>query len=284
MSANVAGKLALQSNAKCMNVVSLHDKKQIETFLRQDTHLHIYSIGDLDDFFWKYTSWHGLESGGELKAVILLYIGSSLPTVLALSQDIYHINKLLSSVFPFLPRRFYAHLSPGLEEVMAKYFTLKSHGKHYKMALKNKSAVYSLDTAKVGSLSVKDIDQILALYKTSYPDNWFNERMLLTGQYFGVKEENELVSIAGVHVFSPEYRVAALGNITTHPNHRGKGYGKATVAMLCKSLCSEVDHIGLNVKADNHPAISLYEKLGFEIICTYNEYIAEAKSFRNNGV
>lgn len=268
----------MQSNVSDMSVISLHDKSRIEAFLRQNIYLNIYSIGDLDDFFWKHTFYYGLEIDGKIKAIVLLYIGSSLPTFLAIVQDICYMKELLSSVVTVLPKRFYTHLTPSLEEVMAKYFTLKSHGKHYKMALKNKSAVYSLDTAKVESLSVKDIDQILALYKTSYPDNWFNERTLLTGQYFGVKEENELVSIAGVHVFSPEYRVAALGNITTHPNHRGKGYGKATVAMLCKSLCSEVDHIGLNVKDDNNAAIALYEKLGFETVCTCNEYMAEAKN------
>ena len=255
----------------------MHDKSRIEAFLRQNIYLHIYSIGDLDDFFWNHTSWYGLEQDGEIKALILFYIGSSVPTILALTQDICYMKELLSSVVPFLPKRFYAHVTPGLEEVLAKYFILKSHGKHYKMALKNKSAVDNVDIAKVESLSVKDIDQILELYKVSYPNNWFNEQMLLTDQYFGVKKENELVSIAGVHVFSPEYHVAALGNITTHPNHRGKGYGKATVAKLCKSLCGKVDHISLNVKSDNNAAISLYEQLGFETVCTYNEYMVEAK-------
>lgn len=277
ISANVAGRLVLQSNTKCMNVISLHDKNRIEAFLRQNIYLHIYSIGDLDDFFWKHTFWYGMGKDGEIKAIVLLYIGGDIPTILALDHDICRMKELLTSIVPFLPKRFYAHISPGLEKIMAKHFTLKSHGKHYKMALTNKSASDSIETAQVEPLSINNIDQISELYKVSYPDNWFNEKTLLTGQYFGVKEENELVSIAGVHVFSKEYRVAALGNITTHPNHRGKGYGKATVAMLCKSLCSEVDHIGLNVKSDNNTAISIYKKLGFETVCTYNEYMAEAK-------
>ena len=259
------------------NLISLHDKNLIEAFLRQNIYLHIYSIGDLDDFFWKHTFWYALEKNGAIKAIILLYIGSNLPTILALAHDIGYMKELLSSVVPFLPKIFYAHLTPGLEDMLAKYFILKSHGGHYKMALKNKSAVDNVDTTNVDSLSVNDINQILEIYKISYPDNWFNERMLLTGQYFGAKEKNKLISIAGVHVFSQEYSVAALGNITTHPNHRGKGYGKATVAKLCKSLCGKIDHIGLNVKADNNAAIALYEKLGFETICTYNEYMVEAK-------
>ena len=74
---------------------------------------------------------------------------------------------------------------------------------------------------------------------------------------------------------SPRYRVAALGNIATHPKYRGKGYGTAVTAKLCGSLLREVDHIGLNVKADNKSAIRCYEKLGFEVVCSYGEYEVE---------
>ena len=33
-----------------------------------------------------------------------------------------------------------------------------------------------------------------------------------------------------------------------------------------------VEHVGLNVKADNRPAIACYQKLGFEIVGAYEEY------------
>ncbi len=35
-----------------MKTVCLHAKDQIEAFLRRHTFLRLYSIGDLDDFFW----------------------------------------------------------------------------------------------------------------------------------------------------------------------------------------------------------------------------------------
>ena len=112
---------------------------------------------------------------------------------------------------------------------------------------------------------------MLGLYKEGYPGNWFNARMLQTKQYFGLRIENRLVSIAGIHVYSEKYKVAALGNIVTHPDYRGNGFGKAVTAGLCQSLSEHVDNIGLNVKADNAAAIALYEKLGFEIVGTYYE-------------
>ena len=44
-----------------MNVIRLHDRATLEAFLRRDAALHLYSLGDLDDFFWPFTTWHGLE-------------------------------------------------------------------------------------------------------------------------------------------------------------------------------------------------------------------------------
>ena len=64
-----------------------------------------------------------------------------------------------------------------------------------------------------------------------------------------------------------------MGNIVTHPDYRGRGFGTVVTVGLCRSLAGLVDNIGLNVKADNIPAIKLYEKLGFEIVGTYYELI-----------
>lgn len=73
-----------------MNAICLCDKSRIEAFLRKNVYLHIYSIGDLDDFFWPDTAWYGWEQGSEIQAVALLYTASEDPTLLALSdrQDV----------------------------------------------------------------------------------------------------------------------------------------------------------------------------------------------------
>ena len=62
-------------------------KKVIESYLRKDVDLHIYSIGDLDDFFWPYTIWYGLESHGDIDAVVLIYVGLPIPSLLAFSNE-----------------------------------------------------------------------------------------------------------------------------------------------------------------------------------------------------
>jgi predicted GNAT family acetyltransferase len=102
--------------------------------------------------------------------------------------------------------------------------------------------------------------------------------MLETGQYYGLWVRGELVSAAGVQVYSPKYRVAALGNIATHPAQRGRGYASLVTARLCQSLLETVTHIGLNVHRDNQAALACYRKLGFETVGKYDEWMVERRT------
>jgi len=256
-----------------MSVIRLHDKNQIEAFLRKNVYLHIYGIGDLDDFFWPDTTWYGWEEKGEIQAIVLLYTASDNPTMLALSEQQDVMLELVQSIFHVFPERFYAHMSPEVAGVVERQYKTESHGKHYKMGLMNKASLREIDCSNVIRLTENDLEDMLGLYKEGYPGNWFNPKILRARQYFGMRLKNRLVSIAGVHVYSEKYKVAALGNIVTHPDYRGRGFAKAVTAALCQSLLERVDDIGLNVKAENAAAVTMYRKLGFEIAATYYELV-----------
>jgi len=261
-----------------MRPICLHDKTSIESFLRKNTDLHIYSIGDLDDFFWPYTTWYALPADKEPEAIALLYTGQELPTLLALSEQPIIMARLLELIVHLLPLRFYAHLSPGLEGVFQGTHSVDPHGTHYKMALRQPAQVGNLQHCDVIRLGGSDLGDLCRLYQESYPGNWFESRMLETNQYFGIRTDGQLVSAAGVHVYSERYRVAALGNIATHPAYRRRGYGRAITTHLCRSLLEKVDHIGLNVKADNEAAVCCYQKAGFKVKASYGEFVIERKS------
>lgn len=256
----------------------LHDKKQIEDFLRKDTPLFIYHIGDLDDFYWNYTSWIALKKNA-IKAILLIYTAVNPPVLLALTPEhsIGSLKKLVSSSIHLLPSKFYSHLTPGLEDELLPYYNLEQHGLYQKMVLTDKSKLDLYKNHAVFSLKTDDIDEIQSLYKEAYSDNSFDPRMLETGMYSGIRENDKLVSIAGVHVYSEEYRVAALGNITTHTKFRNKGYGKIVTAHLCRSLANKTDTIGLNVSQSNSAAVKCYEDLGFRFNAPYKEYMIERK-------
>lgn len=258
-----------------MTAIILHDKRTIETYLRRNPALHVYELGDLDDFFWPRTIWYGWQKGDHLQALALLYTGGDLPVLLAMaSPPATALAELLAQATPLLPPRFYAHLSPHARDALTPHYTLEPHGPHLKMALKNPDRLAGVDTSAVERLAPAAVDELRAFYAHSYPGNWFDPRMLETGQYFGIRDNNgALLSVAGVHVYSAEQRVAALGNITTLPSARGRSLATTATAALCRSLLQTVDLIGLNVRADNAAAIACYRRLGFDIVAEYEEHL-----------
>lgn len=260
-----------------MNVRRLDDRTQIEAFLRLSPEMHIYSIGDLDDFFWPYTTWYGWEEGGELKDIAMIYVSRTLPTLVGLSRQPGIMQKLLREIMPLLPESFYAHLSPGIERVFSRTHVLESQGPHYKMTLRDTSRVWEIDCSGAIQLTPDDSADLTRLYQESYPGNWFDLRALETGQYFGLRQDGRIVSVAGVHVYSERYAVAALGNIVTHPAYRRRGYARQVTARLCQSVLRKVEYVGLNVKADNEAAVACYTGLGFGIVAPYGEFTFTAR-------
>lgn len=92
--------------------------------------------------------------------------------------------------------------------------------------------------------------------------------------YHGVYHNKILVSIAGVYARLPE--VWVLGDVYTHPNFRGRGYGKAVVSAITKKALMCGANIILYVEKSNNIAIDLYRKLGYYKIGAFKTYYFES--------
>jgi ribosomal protein S18 acetylase RimI-like enzyme len=245
----------------------------------------VYELGDLDPFFWPRTRWWGLEDDGELRAIALLYDGGDPPTLLALGRNDHGATaRLLTAVRDALPARVYAHLSPDLVEALAPRFAAVHHGRHLKMTLADPTGAIDVDTTGVRALGSADLSALGDLYTRAYPGNWFDARMLATGRYFGIADADTLVCVAGVHVYSPHHRVAALGNVTTDARMRGRGLARRATAHLCRALRADgITTIGLNVLADNAAAIRCYTRLGFTVDAEYDEVMLTDTALNHSG-
>jgi ribosomal protein S18 acetylase RimI-like enzyme len=256
-----------------MRAVFLHDRDRIAAFLRRDPARNVYMIGDLDDFFWPYTQWYGLEDGGELREVALLYAGTELPVLLALGEEPAAMRELVRRVLHLLPARLYSHLGPDVLAAFDGAYDAEPHGEHAKMALADPGRLDPVVALEAVRLSPADLAEVQEFYGAAYPDGWFDPRMLETGQYFGVRRDGTLASVAGVHVYSPAYGAAAIGNVATRPELRGHGLATVATGALCRSLLERTPHVGLNVRADNASALACYRRLGFETVASYDEYM-----------
>jgi GNAT superfamily N-acetyltransferase len=260
-------------------LVTLHAKADIEAFARKNTFLHLYEIGDLDDFYWPHTVWYGWCKGEQLQQLALVYTALSTPVLLSYGDPPRAgMRDFLRALLPLLPRQLFAHLYPGAADVMAEQYQAEFRGLHWKMGLADTSAIHKIYTEGVVPLSTADLPALQCLYAEAYPENVFDRQMLNTGQYYGIREGSTLVSIAGLHAFSPAYKVAAIGNVATHPNFRRQGFSTKVCAALCQRLLREVTHIGLNVRADNAAAISVYRRLGFKKVAEFGAYSLAPRS------
>jgi ribosomal protein S18 acetylase RimI-like enzyme len=250
----------------------LTDREELAARLTRDADVHLYELGDLDPFFFPACRYWAHPSE---PVTVLLYEGADTPTLLALEREpSAALAELVLCLADRLPGEVYAHLAVGLAGELTGRFRVERHGVHDKMALARDAAV-GLDARGCRRLGPADRPQVEAFYRVAYPGSWFVPRMLETGAYVGIRESDDpaapWVAVAGVHVVSAACGVAALGNVATSPEHRGKGLARRACAGVLRALDPRVARVGLNVAADNAAAIACYRGLGFARACSYEE-------------
>ncbi len=257
-----------------MNFIACRDKEKILKILNQRPGMFIYHIGDLDEFYFPDTQWWICELE---KETILLYQDKRSQVILAIKaskQPLFICNLELINSFP---DECYAHLNEDYIPFFQRYYEMESHGTFYKMLLTMPEKLPCKEHPQIRNLHKEDIPLLRDFYAQHYPDNWFNERMIETQQFYAYFEGKQLLSVSGIHVYSEEYAVCAIGSVSTAQNHRGKGLANLTMSVQCHKLLETCSTIGLNVRSNNQSAIRLYENLGFEIIGEYEEFVMKKK-------
>lgn len=243
------------------------DKERLLRHFRKDPSLFAYHIGDLDPFHFPDTQWAVIYNETvKVEDVVLTYYGGGTPVVLAFGLT-DRFESLLSELLEIAPRRFWCHFQPRSRAVLESACRLSQLRSTWRMTLKEPGAAMNR-SLQVEGFRVERLDSshekaLTALYACSFPESFFAPRMLATGKYFGAFDGKKIVAVAGVHFDSTEYRYAALGNIVTHTDYRGRGLATLVTGQLCRELLGEGKQISLNVSATNPPAIRCYENLGF---------------------
>ena len=249
------------------------DKPRLARHFQKDPALFSYHLGDLDDFFFPYCQWASIyhPTRAIIQEAVLIYSGGATTTVLMFGLS-DQFSTLMSDLVDLLPPKFHGHFQESTRELLLTRYDQRDLGKYLKMKLEDldKLKSYEKNRHQIRRLSESDLEQLKELFASAHSDNYFIDRMLQTGKYFGIEADSKIVSVAGVHVCSDEYKIAALGNIATHPDFRGQGMGKAVTAHLTNELAAAGMTVCLNVSADNRSVLSVYEQLGFVSVYKYS--------------
>jgi predicted GNAT family acetyltransferase len=110
-------------------------------------------------------------------------------------------------------------------------------------------------------LGAADVADMLALVDMTKPGP-FRSRTHELGQYLGIRVDGRLAAMAGERLRPAGY--TEISAVCTHPDYRGRGYGRALVETLVRNIIDRDEVPILHVEKDNRAA-SLYEMLGFSM-------------------
>ena len=111
-------------------------------------------------------------------------------------------------------------------------------------------------------LGEEDAAQMLALALLTVPGP-FAALTHRLGRFIGIKQDDNLIAMAGERMHIPGFR--EVSGVCTHPDHRGRGYAGALMAVVAERILDEGDTPFLHAYATNQMAIALYERLGFRV-------------------
>lgn len=182
------------------------------------------------------------------------------------SDEFKHLYDIIS-----LERRMVIIVSKEL--VIPKQWALIEHIKALQMIQTYSTPPYTA-SAKLIPLQKKDVPQMIALTAMTHPGP-FLKRTIEFGNYEGIFNKGELISMAGQRFHANQY--VEISAVCTHPDYHGKGYAGQIIQSQIRRIKSSTGIPFLHVREDNMQAIRLYKSLGFEVRKLMNIYAIQKK-------
>jgi len=248
-----------------ISVRSTRDRAVLRGFLERDRLFAAYSLCDLEDREFGRTRWGIAISGDEVVAVGMEYSGPT-PQPLFLMGDPNGIGALLRDVIR--PRAAYMSAAPESLPAIGRSYRVEPGPPMVRMWVDRAS--FRPYPASVERVLPVEVNELNRLYQLGFAA-WLPSTAVAEGIYFGIRVNGRLVAAAGTHVISRDARLAVVGNVLTHADHRGRGYAKAATSAVTAELLRFCDEVVLNVRSDNSPAIAAYRHLGYVEHCRFEE-------------
>jgi ribosomal protein S18 acetylase RimI-like enzyme len=253
------------------------DRSAIRAFLKSDRNWAVYALGDLAPYQFERSVWI---SNAAATALVLLYRGFETPVLFALGKplDVEPLLKELGSL-----SKMYLHVRPEILPIFRVGYEIHQEKTMLRMVL-DPHHFEPASSEDVVRLTITDRQALERLYADGQPSGeapeFFVASMLNDGVYCGIKQGSDLLAAAGTHLVVRPESVAAIGNVYTRRDRRGRGLAaRVTSAVTNELLTMNLRTIALNVNENNETATRVYEKLGFATYCDFKEGLATRMRF-----
>ena len=234
------------------------DRDVIRAFLDRDRIYAAYALADLEDRDTGRARWGIARQDGDVVALVLEYGGPS-PQPLFIAGRDDGIDAILREVIR--PSIAYVACLPANLAAVERRYHLEPGPQMVRMWVDQDSFRPAEDPG-VDRLRAVDVGELNRLYRLGF-GSWLPPSAIAEGVYYGIRVNGRLVAAAGTHVIGRTARIAVVGNVLTQPEFRGRGYAQATTSAVTASLLEFCDHVVLNVRSDNPPALNAYRRLGY---------------------
>ena len=240
----------------------LTDRDEIRTRLRRDPAWSVYALGDLAPTMFAKTLWFA----PDLTLVVRDY-----GTAILFAMGPGSVREALHCV----EGTVHLQVQRDVLDEVARHAAVSSARLMWRMIWSGgRLAVPGAATTRLGASDVPALQDLYGDGESSgeSPDFFFPS-MVTDGVFHGIYDGTALVAAAGTHLVAREEGVAAIGNVYTRRDRRGRGLGRVVMEAVLGDLAG-VEIVGLNVRADNDAALHLYESLGFARHCQFYEAVA----------
>jgi len=256
---------------RTIDVAPTRDRAMLRAFLEQDRLRAAYAICDLEEREFAKTKWGVASHAGRPISVVLEY-GGLTPQPLFVMGDTEGIVAVLRDIIR--PRLVYLAADESQLRAIDRLYRVDPGPQMVRMFVNRQmfKPVHG-PAIRLAPVDIVDLNRLYGLGFTG----WLPSESIGRGVYYGVRIAGRLVAAAGTHVVSPEGKLAAVGNVMTHADFRGRGFAKLTTSSVTQELLRTCDEVVLNVRSDNPPAIAAYRALGYREYCRFEERLSHRR-------
>ena len=244
------------------------EREELIEYFSDDRPAHLYALADLDDLYWTASRWW--RRGDAVVGLVGLPEDGGLAVYSVSTRAPAATLDLLVELSDEIPAGTLVTGSVGCGEALMALRDVTWHRRYHRFHHPAPSTL-ELKRWEPEPLDRSHDAELQALYASDPGAAFYLPSMLDTAAFVGVRDQGRLVAAAGAHVVSDRQRVAAIGGVVTHPDHRRRGLGHDVTVGVCRRLTGRVDDIGLNCADRNVSARQLYLGMGFQEHIPYEE-------------